>query len=123
MRLPSALKVLCVVLLFAAALAGPAQAAGDPLDAKVSLTKPYPESYKDAGTERIAIQYAVLELAKQAGLGYDFKTSFANTDPVCRKWVTPQIVGMTLREALDKVLTAEGLTYEVREGRIVLKKR
>jgi serine/threonine protein kinase len=95
----------------------------DPFTTKVSLTKPYPESSKDAGTEKISLQSAVAELARQARLGYDFEASFANTDPICRKWVTPQIAGMTLREALDKVLTAEGLTYEVRDGKIVLKKQ
>jgi hypothetical protein len=95
----------------------------DPFATKVSLTKPYPESSKGAGTERISLQFAVAELAKQAGLGYDFGTSSASTGPACRKWVTPQIEGITLREALDQILKPEGLTYEVRDGKIVLKKQ
>ena len=123
MRPQAALVLLCIALFFAVAVGGPARAGDDPLATKVSLTKPYPVSYEGAETERIALQYAVAELAKQAGLGYDFKTSLANTDPTCKKWVTPQIEGITLREALDKILKPEGLSYDVRDGKIVLKKK
>jgi hypothetical protein len=103
MKRQTASVLLCVALSLAVTVGGPARAADDPLAAKVSLTKPYPASFEGAETERIALQYAVIELAKQAGLGYDFKTSLANTDPTCKKWVTPQIQGLTLREALDKL--------------------
>jgi hypothetical protein len=36
--------------------------------------------------------------------------------------VTPNIEGVALREALTNVLEPEGLTYDIRDGKIVLKK-
>ncbi|MBF0500234.1 MAG: hypothetical protein HQM09_08880 [Candidatus Riflebacteria bacterium] len=121
MKLSSALIVVCLVV-FSALIVPFASAAGDPLKAKVSLTKPYPKSYEEAKTDKISIQYAVIELVKQAGLAYDFKTSLANTNPTCKKYITPQIDGITLGEALDKILKPEGLGYEILDGKMVLKK-
>ena len=59
--------------------------------ALVTLKRPYPESYAGARTDRMSVQYAVKELARQAGLAYDFKTSYANTDPICKRYVQPRI--------------------------------
>jgi hypothetical protein len=48
--------------------------------------------------------------------------SQANAGEVCRKYITPEIEAIPLREALAKILTPEALTYDVRNGKIVLKK-
>jgi len=58
--------------------------------AAVTLTKPYPTADKGAATDKISVQYAVLELGKQVGLGYMWDESFKNTDPICREWVCPE---------------------------------
>ena len=68
------------------------------------------------------MQYAVIEVAKQAKLGYDWGASQTNAGYVCRKYITPQIEGIPLREALAEILKPEDLSYDVRDGKIVLKK-
>jgi hypothetical protein len=123
MGMPSALVLTCAVSSIALAVAASAQAIRDPLAAKVTLVQPYPKNYERAKTDRISLQYAVAELARQAGLAYDFKTSQANTAPACARFVTPKIEGIALREALDKMLLPEGLSYEILGGKVVLKKR
>ena len=94
----------------------------DPLATRVTLTKPYPLNYAGDESDKITVQYAVLDLAKQAKLGYDWGGSQTNAGEVCRKYITPQIEGIPLREALTQILTPEALTYDIRDGKIVLKK-
>jgi hypothetical protein len=122
MKLTPAFAVSCLVA-FSAMVGVSAGAEGDPLAAKVTLTKPYHVNFEGAKTDKISIQFAVIELAKQAGLGYDSKTSLANTKPTCAKWIRPHIEGVPLREALDEILKPEGLGYEVHEGKVVLVKQ
>ena len=98
------------------------RATEDQLATKVTLTQPYPLSYAGDESNRITVQYAVKDLAKQAKLGYDFDASQANAGEVCRKYITPEIEGIPLREALDQILKPEALTYDIRSGKIVLKK-
>jgi tRNA A-37 threonylcarbamoyl transferase component Bud32 len=86
----------------------------------VTLTKPYPTAGKGATTDKISVQYAVIELGKQAGLGYKWDESFKNTDPFCREWVYPEIKNMPFRAAMQGLLEPVGLTYAVRENAIVL---
>lgn len=88
----------------------------------VSLYLPYPMSYKDAQTDRISVQYAVIEILKQAGVGYNWKESYKNTDPICRKWVYPNIKKKECRQALKMILSPVGLTYTVKNGAVVLQK-
>ena len=96
--------------------------ADDPLAARVTLTKPYPLNYEGVESGRIPVQNAVMDLAKQAKLGYDWNASQTNAGEVCRKYITPELEGIPLREALDKILKPEALTYDVQDGKIVLKK-
>ena len=96
--------------------------ADDRLATKVTLTKPYPSHYKGDDTDRISVQFAACELANQAKLGYDFGASLTNAGEACRKFITPEIKGVPLREALDKILKPEALTYDIQGSKIVLKK-
>jgi hypothetical protein len=98
------------------------RATDDQLATKVTLTQPYPLSNAGDETNRITVQYAVTQLAKQAKLGYDWDASQANAGEVCRKYITPEVEGIPLREALAEILTPEALTYDIRDGKIVLKK-
>ena len=98
------------------------RATEDQLATKVTLTQPYPLSYAGDESNRITVQYAVKDLAKQAKLGYDFDASQANAGEVCRKYITPEIEGIPLREALDQILKPEELTYDIQGSKIVLKK-
>ena len=88
----------------------------------VTLTKPYPASYKDAPTDKIAVQYAVIELGKQAGLKYKWSESVANVDQLCREWVCPDIRNKPFRAAMQELLGSLGLTYKLSDDTIELKK-
>mgnify|MGYP001047584222 CR=1 FL=1 len=90
---------------------------------KVTLKKPYPASYRGAETDRISVQYAVTELARQVGLKYEWTESYANTDPVCRQWICPNIQNQPFHAAMTEMLEAVGLTYEIRDGATVVLSR
>jgi hypothetical protein len=96
--------------------------ADDRLATKVTLTKPYPLHYKGDASDRISVQFAACELANQARLGYDFGASLTNTGDACRIFITPEISGVPLREALDQILKPEALTYDIHGNFLVLKK-
>jgi len=121
-RIVSVSVIPCIAVLVAVAAAGCSRA-DHRLGTEVTLTQPYPLNYKgDDESNRITLQYAVIQLAKQAKLGYDWDASQANAGEVCKKYITPDIEGIPLREALAKILTPEALTYDIRGGKIVLKK-
>ena len=68
-----------------------------------------------------SVQDIVQALAVQAGLGYEWKKSFAQTDPLCRRWVNNvAIEGKSCGEALDQILGPVGLRYQVENGAVVL---
>ncbi|MFH1708182.1 MAG: PEGA domain-containing protein, partial [Planctomycetota bacterium] len=104
---------------------GPTITVGDPtpppeLKGLVTLKKPYPQSYAGAETDRISAQYAVMEIVKQVGLGYNWDASFANTNPTCRKWVYPAIENKPCDEALQEILTPVGLDYITKGKQVIL---
>jgi hypothetical protein len=88
----------------------------------VTLISPYPVSYTGAPTDKLSLQYAVIELSKQVGLSYNFDQSFSNTDPSCRAWITPDIKEKPLDEALRVILLPLHLTYRIQDNSIVLVK-
>jgi hypothetical protein len=121
-RVVSISLISCFAVVVAAAAAGCSRATNDPLGTKVTLTKPYPLDYEGDETNRISVQYAVMDLARQAGLGYDWGASQTNAGEACRIWTTPDLEGVPLREALTNILEPQGLTYDIEGGKIVLKK-
>jgi formylglycine-generating enzyme required for sulfatase activity len=91
---------------------------------RVSLTgPPYPESYPGSPTDKLSVQYAVIEVLKQVGLKYDFNGSRQRTDPVCRQWCRPSIANQPWPAALEAILGPVGLTYEVNGDTVVLKRK
>ena len=94
---------------------GPARA-----EQPVSLTKPYPAAYRGAPTDRISVQYAVIEIGRQAGLGYDWDTSARNTDGLCRRWIYPEINQQPFERAMKEILSPLGLSYETRDGTTIV---
>jgi hypothetical protein len=96
--------------------------ADDRLATKVTLTKPYPLHYNGDESDRISVQFAACELANQARLGYNFGASLTNTGDACRIFITPEIKGVPLREALDEILKPEALSYDIQGNFLVLKK-
>jgi hypothetical protein len=72
-------------------------------------------------TEKASVQDIVRSLAEQAGLQYDFQKSFAQTDPVCRRWVEGVAIrDKSCRDALEEILGPVGLRYQVENGTIAL---
>jgi hypothetical protein len=93
------------------------------LRANVSLRYSYPQSYPGAPTNKISVQYAAIELLKQAGVEHDFKKSQANVRELARRWITPNIVDQPCATALAQVLGSVGLTYELVGNKVVLKRK
>jgi hypothetical protein len=89
----------------------------------VTLSTPYPQTYKGAPTDRIPLEYAVIELARQAGLRYNWNASYKNTNPVCCNWMTPDIHNVPFGQAMDSLLGPKGLAYDVVNGQIVLRRK
>ena len=91
---------------------------------RVSLTgPPYPASYPGAPTDKLSIQYAVMEILKQVRLKYDFNGSRNRTDPVCRQWCQPHIVNQPWPAALETILAPVGLSYDLNGDTVILKRK
>ena len=86
----------------------------------ITLRPPYPVSYPGAPTDKISVQYAVIEVARQASIGYEWDTSAKNTDPVRRQWIKPVISNQPLSKALDMILKPVNLTYTISNGKIII---
>jgi len=94
----------------------PGQAATDPLDRPVTLAPPYGDSKPPPSG--MPISMAVMLLAEQAGLKYDWNTSRERTSPACQRWVQPKFDGVPLRIALERLLDPAKLTYRL-EGDVI----
>ncbi|MBI5115544.1 DUF4034 domain-containing protein [Candidatus Poribacteria bacterium] len=90
-------------------------------EALVTLKPPYTEwSWGKNG--RVSVQNAVSAMCDQAGIGYDRKKSYENTDPICKKWTYPNYEDKPWKEALAETLTPVNLTYVVEDNTVVLMK-
>jgi hypothetical protein len=67
-----------------------------------------------------SVQYIVIDLAKQMGLGYDFDKSLAQTDPQCRDFRSVRVKRVSFEQAMAKVLNPVRLRYRVEGGKVVL---
>ncbi|UCG55802.1 MAG: hypothetical protein JSU70_13135 [Phycisphaerales bacterium] len=71
--------------------------------------------------ERASVQTIALNIAEQAGIGYNWQKSYSQTDPECRKFIWDvQIDNQPLHQALEDILAPQDLTYRIEEGEIVL---
>jgi hypothetical protein len=97
----------------------------DAMKRKVTLKAPYPLSYPGAPTDRLSVQYAVMELLKQANVPtrYDFNKSQANVGELARRWVYPNVIDRPCDAALQEVLSPLGLTLDLESGKFVLKRK
>lgn len=86
----------------------------------VTLIPPYAPDYPGAPDDKISVQYAVISVAKQTGIGYDWDTSFKNTDPVCRLWIRPTVMRQPFPNAMKMILDPVRLNYTIKDGKIVL---
>jgi hypothetical protein len=69
---------------------------------------------------RISIQTAVVRISEAAGLKYDWQRSFDRTSPKCRTYISVDLKETPLSDALDEVVTKNGLSYHIQDGKISL---
>jgi hypothetical protein len=75
-------------------------------------------------TDKKSVQYVVIDLAKEVGLGYNWEKSFAQTDPECRKFLfNVSINNQSFDKAMAKILGPVGLRYQVEGSEVVLYRR
>ena len=68
-----------------------------------------------------SVQSVVKELAKQAGIGYNWDKSFQQADPLCRQWLRDlHIQNEPLAKVLKQILEPIGLTFTIEDGLLVL---
>jgi len=91
-------------------------------DGLVSLKPPYADwsTNKNDPKPRISLQYAAQALCLQAGKIYDFEASRRNTEPICRRWVSPDIDDKPWEEAMEELLAPFSITYIVRNNNVAL---
>ena len=92
--------------------------------AEVAMTPPDAGTLIEYATAKKSVQYIVIDLAAQVGLGYNWEKSFAQTDPECRRFVFDvSITNLTFAKAMAEILDPLGLRFEVEAGRVVLYRR
>ena len=75
-------------------------------------------------SSRKSLQYIVLDLAKQVGLGYNFDQSLKQTDPQCRLFLNQvSVENQPFDKAMASILDPKGLRYRVESGKVVLYRR
>jgi len=80
-----------------------------------------PPSKINYSVEKKSVQYVVIDLAAQVGLGYNWQKSAAQTDPE-RRWFLRNltITNQPFEQAMKQVLAPVKLRYEVEDQKIVL---
>jgi len=79
------------------------------------------EAQQDVRVNYLAAQASVQDVAStmaaQAGLGYNWRKSFDQTDPQCRQWVREvRIEALPFAAAMRQILDPVGLRYEIEHG-------
>lgn len=93
------------------------------LRGQVTSRRPYPASYSGAPTDKISVQYAVIEVLRQVGIRYDFRKSQSNVGEAARRWITPQLADVSCETALESILGPLGLTYVLEGDTVVLRRK
>lgn len=92
--------------------------------AEGTMTPPDAGTLINYSTAKKSIQYIVIDLAAQVGLGYNWEKSLAQTDPECRRFVfDASITNLPFAKAMAEILDPVGLRFEVEAGRVVLYRR
>jgi hypothetical protein len=72
-------------------------------------------------TAKKSVQYIVIDLAAQVGLGYNWEKSFAQTAPECRRFVFDVVMkDLPFAKAMAEILDPVGLRFEVEAGKVAL---
>ena len=82
------------------------------------VSSEFPEPRVSFRSEKISIQTATQRVCEQAGFHYDWSRSYGNTQPDCRRYVRVDLTDVPLREALDAIVSKNGLRLRI-EGKNV----
>jgi hypothetical protein len=93
------------------------------LTKSVTLVPPYNNVQPGEETDRISVQFAVMAIASQLGLEYNWEKSAKNLNVIARQWTRPNIRNRSGQEALGMICRPLNLLYWVESGKIVLEKR
>ena len=81
-----------------------------------------PGNFISYSTDKKSVQYIVMDLAAQVGLGYNWRKSSVQTGPECRRFVYDvSIIGQPFGKAMETIPV--GLHYQVEAGQVVLYRR
>ena len=72
--------------------------------------------------EKISIQTATMKICEQAGLTYEWRRSYDNTQPDCRRYIRVDLADMSPEQALDEVVTKNGLAYRIEGNKVWLER-
>jgi hypothetical protein len=90
-------------------------------DLEPTAAPPRVANFINYSTDKKSVQYIVIDLAAQVGLGYNWEKSFAQTDPECRRFVyNVSIKDQPFQRAMAKLLAPVGLRYQVEADKVVL---
>ena len=90
------------------------------LERKVSLYPPYPHVSSEGAESAISVMLAIKTMLDQAGIRFDHAASLANTGQQAWLKVRPDVRDKPCSLALEEVLNSVGLTYDIRNGQVVL---
>ena len=63
------------------------------------------DKFINYSTDKKSVQYIVIDMAKQVGLGYNWEKSFSQTDPECRRFVfNVSIKNQPFQTAMGRIL-------------------
>jgi len=72
--------------------------------------------------KQISVQYAIISILKQVGVPYQWNKSAELADPERRRWVQVQIHDLPAEEAITNILVNVGLSYEIEDAGLYLKR-
>jgi hypothetical protein len=89
-------------------------------ESRVSLSPPYEPPYPDAPTDRLSAQYAAQAICRQAGVPFRVHRSRELTDSSRRRWTKPDFVSLPADEALTRILSPLGVTFDADDEGVFL---
>jgi tetratricopeptide (TPR) repeat protein len=88
-----------------------------------SLRPPYKPWNWSKEKNKISVHNAIYAITEQVGVYYNRDKSYKNTDPLCRRWITPDFKDVPWREAMDGTLAIPGLKWVMEDNEVILLKK
>lgn len=119
MRAARSLAFAAALITVCAAGGGEAEKPEDQFSKLVTLKKPYKAPYKNAPTDKLSVQYAVIDLCRQIDANYNPNRSRDLAGDALRAWTRPALDDVPFRVAMKRVLP-DGLGWGLENGCVVI---